>query len=78
MSWLQQRIWDNDVERGRIATPRDKRFERTIKFEPRDLWVGVYWDHQPYIWNPDGTEHTVFDLYVCLIPCFPLHLSWRC
>lgn len=40
-----------------------------IKFEPRDLWVGVYWDrrHHP----PE------LDVYVCLVPCFPLHVRFR-
>jgi hypothetical protein len=46
-----------------------------ITFEPRDLWVGAYWtwryrEH----WNPK--ERKVFDLYICVIPCFPVHLTW--
>lgn len=60
-----------------IITPRDPKFVAGVKFEPRDTWVGVYWDFQPYIWDPDQTYHWVFDLYICVIPCLPLHLSWR-
>ena len=35
----------------------------TIKFEPRDVWVGWFWDRRA-----DGTHH-----YVCLIPCVVIH-----
>lgn len=59
-----------------IVGSDDPRFAVNVTFEPRDLWVGAYWDFYPYIWNPDQSEHWVFDLYVCLIPCLPLHLRW--
>ncbi len=35
----------------------------TIKFEPRDVWVGWFWDRRA-----DGTHH-----YVCPIPCVVIH-----
>ena len=31
----------------------------SVKFEPRDVWVGVFWDRRD-----DGLW-----LYVCLVPC---------
>lgn len=62
------------VEHEHIITPSDNGLTARVRFEPRALWVGAYWDYQPYIWNPDGIEHWVFDLYVCLIPCFPIHV----
>lgn len=34
-----------------------------ILFEPRDLWIGVYWDRQRGI-------------YLCIIPCFPIHITF--
>jgi hypothetical protein len=37
-----------------------------VKREPRDCWIGVYWTPATFS----------FHLYVCLIPCLPLHL-WR-
>lgn len=61
----------------RIITPKDPKFLVKLKFEPRDLWVGVYWDFERYIWNPDQTEHWWLDVYVCLIPTLPLRLGWR-
>jgi hypothetical protein len=30
----------------------------TIRFVPRDCWVGVYWDD--------------YRVYICLLPCFPI------
>jgi hypothetical protein len=40
-------------------------------FEPRDLWIGVYWRYERLstIWR--------LDVYVCLVPCFPVRMTWR-
>lgn len=38
-----------------------------FEFEPRDLWVGVYWDRSPTHWH----------VYLTAVPCLPLHVSWR-
>jgi hypothetical protein len=35
----------------------------TIKFEPRDVWVGWFWDRRS-----DGTHH-----YVCILPMLVIH-----
>jgi hypothetical protein len=40
-------------------------------FEPRDLWVGLYWARPDVNWS-----HGV-DIYVCIIPCLPLKVMWR-
>lgn len=40
-------------------------------FEPRDLWVGVYWTHPDVAW-----EHAV-DIHVCVLPMLPLKIGWR-
>jgi hypothetical protein len=42
-----------------------------LVFEPRDLWIGVYWK------RPDvGWEHAV-DIYVCIVPCLPIVVQLR-
>jgi hypothetical protein len=33
-----------------------------LQFQPRDVWVGVYWERMSYL-----------SIYVCIIPMFPLH-----
>jgi hypothetical protein len=38
-----------------------------LKFEPRDLWVGVYWNK-----TRRGPLHT--DVFICLIPLFPVQI----
>ena len=36
-------------------------------FEPRDMWIGMYW--APRSWG--------YDMYVCIIPCFPICFTIR-
>jgi hypothetical protein len=35
----------------------------TVKFEPRDVWIGWFWDRRA-----DGTHH-----YVCVVPMIVMH-----
>lgn len=37
-----------------------------VLWEPRDLWIGVHWNRSGNCW----------DLYFCLVPCLPFHISW--
>lgn len=41
-----------------------------LEFEPRDLWLGVFFAHsEPAIpWTRR--------VYICLVPCFPIVISW--
>lgn len=43
----------------------------TVKLlvEPRDLWVGLYWNRFP----------KALDLYVCIVPVLPvnIYIQWR-
>jgi len=48
------------------------RLKVQIQFEPRDMWIGLFWRVTRDVPAPASIVH----LYVCLIPCFPLHLTW--
>jgi hypothetical protein len=51
----------DDQAFNRLAVKRRLRIE--YKFE--DFWIGAFW-------RRDGDR---FDLWVCLIPCFPIHYT---
>lgn len=38
-----------------------------LEFKIQDMWIGVFWDLR-------GSD---FHLWMCLVPCFPLHLVVR-
>lgn len=45
-------------------------YRRTrLFFEPRDIWIGVYWKRYP----------KALDIYICLLPCLPInvYLQWN-
>lgn len=44
--------------------------EITFKFEPRDLWIGVYWD-----FDRGKLTHSL-SVYICLLPTLCLKLRW--
>ena len=37
----------------------------SIQWKPQDLWIGAFWRR---IGN-------AFDVYVCIVPCIPIHFS---
>ena len=38
-------------------------YRTVLMFEPRDCWVGLYWDR--------------LFIYVCALPCLPLRIQYR-
>jgi hypothetical protein len=47
----------------------------TLMFEPRDLWVGVFWDRR---WLPlVNKDRQALVVYICLIPSIVLRLVFR-
>jgi hypothetical protein len=43
-----------------------------VKFEPRDIWLGVFVDRTWY--EMDRKWHR---LYICVLPTLPLIVTWR-
>lgn len=65
---LLSKTWTKTLElNGSYAGEVSKTLE--LLFEPRDLWIGVFWDvpYSPFdpFWQ--------LEIYLCIIPCLPLH-----
>jgi len=55
------------------AIGRDWGLSGSLIFEPRDLWIGIYWDGKKL-----GEYDRELTIYVCLLPCLPIRLHyWR-
>ena len=37
-----------------------------LEFKLEDLWIGAYWNREGYYIN----------IWVCLVPCLPIHIRW--
>lgn len=46
-----------------------------LEFKLPDMWVGAFWRVERRN-VPIGAEKTV-DLWVCLVPMFPIHFTWN-
>lgn len=49
-----------------------------IEFKKEDCWIGVYWEHEwmTYRGNPDKRERLFTSLYICIIPCLPIKITF--
>ncbi len=51
-----------------------------LLFEPRDAWVGVFWNHVVDLyWAPPrfSSKARFLLIYICLIPCLPVVIAVR-
>lgn len=42
-----------------------------LLWEPRDLWVGVYWT------TAEDARHRYLAVYVCVVPLLPVRFTFR-
>lgn len=38
----------------------------SVSFEPRDIWIGVFWDKR----------NGVTQVFITVVPCFPVRFAW--
>jgi hypothetical protein len=57
---------------GRDELP-NKRLVARLLWEPRDVWLGVYWNRV----RAGAPADRFLLIYVCVIPCIPLAFAWR-
>ena len=48
-----------------------RRWSVRVLWEPRDLWIGIYWNHERH----NGFITETLDIYVCLVPCLPIRFT---
>jgi len=46
-----------------------------VNFVPKDCWIGVY--YKRHYLNPASRNLRDNDIYVCLVPMWPLHIHFR-
>lgn len=41
-----------------------------FEWKPEDMWIGLFWKKSTFL------DLAVWHLWICFVPCFPLHISW--
>lgn len=50
------------------------RWQLSLEWKLQDLWLGVYWCWKTVYHGTAGVRTSELHIYVCLVPCVPLHL----
>lgn len=50
------------------------RWKVRVKWEPRDIWIGLYWTRPAeYVGTPPHLRSRSW--YICIVPCLPIIVS---
>ena len=56
-----------------LGVPKIRLINARFKFEPRDIWIGVYWYWSHRLYLGEGSGPTI---YICLVPMLPIILDF--
>jgi hypothetical protein len=45
-----------------------------LELKVEDLWIGIFWKHG-YANFDEGPKRMWTDIWICLVPCVPLHVT---
>lgn len=49
-----------------------------LEWKVEDCWVGAFWKRARLLSVPEpATDGHMIDIWVCLLPCLPIHLTFR-
>lgn len=54
-----------------------RRWTVRLIWEPRDLWVGVYWTNDRIMGDQGQHLENKRRIYICLLPCLPIVFTRR-
>lgn len=71
----KEKAWDDynikSMEELKRRNVNRARIKAQLQFEPRDIWIGLFWQTNHDMPLPYYTLH----IYVCLVPLIPLHVT---
>ena len=65
---LQPSFADMELIQQSAIIALRRKMKVSIEFVKEDLWVGVYWRY-------DHAYYNMRHIYICIIPCFPIHIT---
>lgn len=48
-----------------------------FEFKLEDFWIGAFWKKTTFVNGSQNKTYKRLELWVCFVPCFPLHLTWE-
>ena len=65
------------LRQKRIHQLGERPFWISCRLSLSGFWIGVYWRRLPAHYPcPSGHVRQEVHLYVCPLPCFPIHVIW--
>jgi hypothetical protein len=88
-NWLRKHVfssrgdaatqWYNPFWRLANRWPWFMFFSIRIEWKLENFWIGALWKVEKDRYNHNEPHEVVhWDLWICILPCLPIHVSWSC